>query len=66
MSYIKGATLKSLREGMNLTQKHLAEKLQVSDKAISKWKTDFAAALKPPRRPLCFNGQKPFVKGIFT
>ena len=31
--------IKRLREGRQLTQQQLAEKLGVSDKAISKWET---------------------------
>jgi len=35
--YVTGAVIKNLREKKNLTQAELAEKLNVSDKAISKW-----------------------------
>jgi len=38
-SYVTGATIKSLREKKNMTQLELAEKLCVSDKAVSKWET---------------------------
>lgn len=38
MDQIKtGALIKQFRTGMNLTQKQLAERLCVSDKAVSKW-----------------------------
>ncbi|MBQ6570116.1 MAG: helix-turn-helix domain-containing protein [Clostridia bacterium] len=37
--YITGAMIKRLREEKHLTQSQLAEKLAVSDKAISKWET---------------------------
>ncbi len=37
--YVTGATIKELRERKRLTQADLAEKLTVSDKAISKWET---------------------------
>lgn len=37
--YITGETVKRLREGRRLTQAELAEKLNVSDKAVSKWET---------------------------
>lgn len=37
--YITGALIKELREKKNLTQAMLAEKLNVSDKTISKWET---------------------------
>lgn len=37
--YLTGKTIKNLRERRGLTQSHLAEILNVSDKAISKWKT---------------------------
>ena len=39
MAYVTGKTIKELREKRKLTQKELAEKLQVSDKAVSKWET---------------------------
>ncbi len=38
-SYITGAIIKELREKKNMTQLNLAEKLGVSDKAVSKWET---------------------------
>lgn len=38
-NYITGAAIKALREKKRLTQHQLAEKLCVSDKAISKWET---------------------------
>ena len=38
-SYITGATIKNLREERNMTQTILAEKLGVSNKAVSKWET---------------------------
>ena len=37
--YVTGATIKSLREKHRMTQVELAERLCVSDKAISKWET---------------------------
>ena len=37
--YIKGQTIKHLREQQRMTQLDLAEKLSVSDKTISKWET---------------------------
>lgn len=40
MSYVTGKVIKELRENKNLTQKQLAEKLMVSDKAISKWENN--------------------------
>ena len=39
MQYITGGTIRKLREQKHLTQKQLAEKLNVSDKTISKWET---------------------------
>ncbi len=39
MTYITGETIKKLREKKKLTQKQLAEKLMVTDKAVSKWET---------------------------
>lgn len=37
--YITGAMIKRLREERKLTQQELAERLNVSDKAVSKWET---------------------------
>lgn len=37
--YVTGTMIKRLREGRNMTQSELAEKIGVSDKAISKWET---------------------------
>ena len=37
--YITGATIKGLRESRGMTQAQLAERLCVSDKAVSKWET---------------------------
>lgn len=37
--YITGAVIKELREKNNLTQAELSEKLNVSDKTVSKWET---------------------------
>ena len=37
MGYINGKTIKELRERQKLTQKELAERINVSDKTISKW-----------------------------
>ncbi len=37
--YVTGAMIKRLREERKLTQHQLAEKMSVSDKAVSKWET---------------------------
>ena len=37
--YVTGAVIKELREKQHLTQAELAEKLNVSDKTVSKWET---------------------------
>lgn len=37
--YITGAIIKKLREEKNMTQSELAQTLNVSDKAVSKWET---------------------------
>ena len=37
--YVTGAVIKELREKRHLTQAELADKLNVSDKTISKWET---------------------------
>lgn len=39
MCYVTGNIIKQLREKRKLTQKELAEKINVSDKTISKWET---------------------------
>ena len=38
-SYITGPDIKRFREERKLTQAQLAEKIGVSDKAVSKWET---------------------------
>ena len=38
-NYITGKIIKELREKLELTQVELANKINVSDKAISKWET---------------------------
>lgn len=40
MSYVTGDAIRSLREKNGLTQKQLAGRLSVSDKAVSKWETN--------------------------
>ncbi|MBO5569793.1 MAG: helix-turn-helix transcriptional regulator, partial [Clostridia bacterium] len=35
--YVTGVLIRRLREGRNMTQHQLAEKMMVSDKTISKW-----------------------------
>lgn len=37
--YVTGTMIKRLRENKKMTQLQLAERLSVSDKAISKWET---------------------------
>jgi DNA-binding XRE family transcriptional regulator len=37
--YVTGALIKHLRENKNMTQVELAQKINVTDKAISKWET---------------------------
>lgn len=37
--YVTGATIRTLREKLGMTQAELAEQLCVSDKAVSKWET---------------------------
>ena len=37
--YVTGAMIKRLRERIHLTQAELAEKINVTDKAVSKWET---------------------------
>lgn len=39
MSYVTGKTIRELREKRKLTQRELAERIHVSDKAVSKWET---------------------------
>lgn len=40
MGYLTGKTIKELREKRKLTQRELAEKINVSDKTVSKWETE--------------------------
>lgn len=37
--YVTGAVIRELREKSKMTQTELAEQLNISDKAISKWET---------------------------
>ena len=37
--YLTGATIRDLRESQGMTQAQLAQRLSVSDKAVSKWET---------------------------
>ena len=37
--YVKGETIKAFREKNKMTQAVLAEKIGVTDKAVSKWET---------------------------
>ena len=39
-SYISGASIRALRERAGMTQRHLADQLGITDKAVSKWETD--------------------------
>ena len=39
-SYVTGNTIKELRLKKNYTQKQLAEKLNISEKTVSKWETN--------------------------
>ena len=39
MSYVTGMVIKEIREKQNITQKELADKINVSDKMVSKWET---------------------------
>ena len=38
-TYVTGLTIKTLREGRNMTQAELAERIGVSSKTVSKWET---------------------------
>ncbi|WP_282190697.1 helix-turn-helix domain-containing protein [Adlercreutzia caecimuris] len=38
--YISGASIRALRERAGMTQRHLADRLGITDKAVSKWETD--------------------------
>ncbi len=40
MNYVAGKTIRTLREKMHLTQAQLAERINVTDKAVSKWEND--------------------------
>ena len=41
-SYVTGEVIRGLREKRRLTQRDLAQRLNVSDKTISKWETGCA------------------------
>lgn len=38
-NFVAGGVIRSLREGLGLTQGELAERINVTDKAVSKWET---------------------------
>ncbi len=38
-SYVTGEIIRNLREKRRLTQRDLAQRLNVSDKTVSKWET---------------------------
>lgn len=38
-NYVTGTAIRSLREKKGYTQKQLADRISVSDKAVSKWET---------------------------
>lgn len=38
-SYVTGEIIRTLREKRRLTQRDLAQRLNVSDKTVSKWET---------------------------
>ena len=40
MGYVTGKIIKELRERRRITQKELAKRINVSDKAVSKWETE--------------------------
>lgn len=39
-TYLTADTIRALREGRGLTQRGLAERIGVTDKAVSKWGTE--------------------------
>lgn len=39
MSYVTGNAIRQLREKRKMTQRELAEEINVSDKTVSKWET---------------------------
>ena len=39
MNYVTGETIKNLRKKKRITQKELADMINVSDKTVSKWET---------------------------
>lgn len=40
MGYVTGKVIRELREKKKLTQRELAERINVSDKTVSKWETE--------------------------
>lgn len=49
--YIKGEVIKALREKKKMTQTGLAEKIGVTDKAVSKWETGRGLPAQEPDEP---------------
>ena len=54
--YITGNVIKELRERYHFTQTELAEKLQVSDKTVSKWETGKGYPDISLLEPIAFRG----------
>ena len=50
---ITGRFISELRKEKGLTQAELAEKLNVTDKAVSKWETGRSAPVTPPMAAVC-------------
>ena len=55
-NYVTGSTIKLLREKKEYTQRQLAEKLMVSDKAVSKWEHGETLPESIPAYPFEENG----------
>ena len=56
--YVTGTVIKGLRERKGLTQAQLAARLQVSDKAVSKWETPKATPTSPSSSPWLGRGSR--------
>ena len=67
-NYVTGDTIRYLRERRHLTQRELAERLNVSDKTISKWETSRGlpdiTLLEPLASTLSVSARRTFKRAI--
>ena len=69
-SYVTGEVIRGLREKRRLTQRDLAQQLNVSDKTVSKWETGRGlpdiTLLEPLAGALSVSVTRPFFAGFLT